>query len=212
MRAPARLLLLCLALLSPTAGAGPTGEMPRGNFGYELAFGLGGALLMVPTGYTGYSLGYTLFPPYTECDSSGCFTSGFSWGAILGMVGGGLLGLSAGTGYAVAWAGQRQGGAFTPGPPAIGSILGGLAGLLASIPATFALTSSQPDLGRTLAPIMVCTFIAVGGAFGGVMSYEATNPFLPPGGPDWEDRSRVQVAPVVLLVPGGGGLGLSGTF
>jgi len=168
----------------------------------QVEMGLAGALLLtIPGAYAGYQIGDRWAPAERSCDQAGCDTF-FPYGGALGLLAGGFVGLSAGTGLGVATAGLLLKRPFHLVPAIGGAALGGFLGLFVGTVVSFALAATLAPLLPFLAALgtaLIPGGLIAGAVAGSIWLYEDSF------------RSRpVKVAPTVALVPGGGMVGTAG--
>lgn len=191
-----RTVLLIAALLVPLASM-PANAQPvptdgsaewQGNSVALVLGGVAGVLLTIPGAWGGYELGNRLIPPSSSCDPAGC-DGGYPIGGLLGSLAGGFLGASVGAGLGLSISGMHQGGRFHWWPAVGGAALGTVVGLLAGSAIGLGLFGGG---GLQYGAIGLSMAGAVAGAY---LGYSISNPWSPP-----------PVAPIVVLVPGGGGM------
>src|SRR6185295_11798385 len=219
MKAISKAIVLCVALSASLAQAqelalrdplwarsgrvatpdAPIPQQWRTPFQVVMGFAAGAAVA-IPAAYAGFQIANRALPPDYYCDLGVC-DYGFPFGGVAGAFAGTLLGFSLGTGFGVAWAGLREGGAFNWAPALIGSALGGVAAMTASVVLGVLLGA---NFFFSLGLIAVPALIATGAIVGSVWSYQASLPFGPPPPPP-----DATVVPTVRLVPGGGVVGFA---
>src|SRR4051812_3386975 len=216
MKAAPRTLLLCTALISSLAQAADLDLKLRdplwadatltaqpaleSRIPFEVVLGLvGGLVVAVPTAFASYQIGSNMAPPYRSCDELGC-DSFYGIGGVLWFYGGAFVGFAVGTGLGVASAGLLQGGAFHWGQAIGGAAIGGLLGFAGSLVLSGVIAMLPLPMGYVAVLAAPIGTIA-GAVIGSAMWYHASLPF-----------PEVKATPVVALVPGGGTLGLAGSF
>jgi len=205
MSSVSKTVVLCVALASSLAQAQvATGDAPapdQWHTSFQVVMGLAaGAAVALPMAYGGFQIANLALPPDSWCDQGGC-DYGFPFGGVAGMFAGTVLGFSLGTGFGVAWAGLREGGAFHWGPALAGGALGAVAAVTGSVALGVLLGA---NFFFSLGLFVVPALIATGAVIGSVWSYQASRPFGPPPPPP-----DATVVPTVRLVPGGGVVGFA---